>query len=539
MSLVSKSTRRSSGFDPRQFGNCLLWLDGADTTVFTLSGANVTQWRDRSSNAYVFVPDGSSPQRVTNGVSFNGTTQALRSNPGLSATLTGNSPVTGGETICIVGTFTGTTSRSYCMLGPDRYTGGTGAGTRSFEVVRTTSNVIQWARYGTGTVGAQTGPITSNVQFLVTGRNTGGVGTTRLNGTASATTATTSYAYSPGSLTYIGARYNVPTATADLFYQGTLNEIIVYNWINSNDLQAVEGYLAWKWGLTANLPAGHLYKSAPPFTIQLSPITHSGVSSVCYYWYDSADRNSFVLSGTNVTTWSNKVGTANSHLITGVSPTWTSNGVVFDGTTQFLRAPSVTQNSLTGAVYYFVVTPTGSTNRYYALLGGFSNTGGNSFGITRVSASSNTVSWYQAGALQGQQQNAGAISNVRFLIRSFTTSNTVTLEKGTNVQFDGSAAIIATSAATGLTSSAGSLFVGAHSSDNNGTPSLFFQGTIHEIICISNYGVVGGSLTDTVYQTYNSLAVEGYLATKWGVTQRTPAAHISRITPYPGRIALR
>ena len=30
------------------------------------------------------------------------------------------------------------------------------------------------------------------------------------------------------------------------------------------DLQTVEAYLAWRWGLQANLPAGHPYKSVPP-----------------------------------------------------------------------------------------------------------------------------------------------------------------------------------------------------------------------------------------------------------------------------------
>jgi len=27
----------------------------------------------------------------------------------------------------------------------------------------------------------------------------------------------------------------------------------------------VEGYLAWKWGLVANLPSGHPYKNLPPY----------------------------------------------------------------------------------------------------------------------------------------------------------------------------------------------------------------------------------------------------------------------------------
>jgi len=41
-------------------------------------------------------------------------------------------------------------------------------------------------------------------------------------------------------------------------------EIIVTNLRSDNIRQRIEGYLAWKWGLEANLPVGHPYKSAPP-----------------------------------------------------------------------------------------------------------------------------------------------------------------------------------------------------------------------------------------------------------------------------------
>jgi hypothetical protein len=42
-------------------------------------------------------------------------------------------------------------------------------------------------------------------------------------------------------------------------------EMVLYDHqLADADRQAVEGYLAWKWGLEANLPVGHLYKSAPP-----------------------------------------------------------------------------------------------------------------------------------------------------------------------------------------------------------------------------------------------------------------------------------
>ena len=42
-------------------------------------------------------------------------------------------------------------------------------------------------------------------------------------------------------------------------------DVIQYDGLISSDQrQKVEGYLAWKWGLQANLPAGHPYKTAAP-----------------------------------------------------------------------------------------------------------------------------------------------------------------------------------------------------------------------------------------------------------------------------------
>lgn len=46
---------------------------------------------------------------------------------------------------------------------------------------------------------------------------------------------------------------------------GDYSEIIIFNsLLSTTDRQLVEGYLAWKWGLEGNLPAGHPYKNAAP-----------------------------------------------------------------------------------------------------------------------------------------------------------------------------------------------------------------------------------------------------------------------------------
>ena len=58
----------------------------------------------------------------------------------------------------------------------------------------------------------------------------------------------------------VGARYS-----AGAQMDGVIAEIIFCDEEHSDDTRnKVEGYLAWKWGLEASLPAAHPYKSSPP-----------------------------------------------------------------------------------------------------------------------------------------------------------------------------------------------------------------------------------------------------------------------------------
>lgn len=49
------------------------------------------------------------------------------------------------------------------------------------------------------------------------------------------------------------------------FFEGKMAELLFFNAdLGTTDRQKVEGYLAWKWGLQANLPGGHPYAGAAP-----------------------------------------------------------------------------------------------------------------------------------------------------------------------------------------------------------------------------------------------------------------------------------
>lgn len=61
-----------------------------------------------------------------------------------------------------------------------------------------------------------------------------------------------------GSIVYLGRRGNN-------YHNGKIGEIVVVaSDISTADREKLEGYLAHKWGLQANLPSGHPYKTTPP-----------------------------------------------------------------------------------------------------------------------------------------------------------------------------------------------------------------------------------------------------------------------------------
>ncbi len=57
-------------------------------------------------------------------------------------------------------------------------------------------------------------------------------------------------------------------------FKGYVGEIVTYpTGLSNSDRQKVEGYLAWKWGLQANLPNSQPYKNAPPISLNAPVIT--------------------------------------------------------------------------------------------------------------------------------------------------------------------------------------------------------------------------------------------------------------------------
>ena len=109
---------------------------------------------------------------------------------------------------------------------------------------------------GWATQGATITKTTSNIVSLQysSASNTNNV-LVYFNGTLNFTTSSSSFTRTS---------YSLGRRTTN-YMTGNFYETLFYNTIPTTlQRQQIEGYLAWKWGLQGNLPAGHPYKNAPP-----------------------------------------------------------------------------------------------------------------------------------------------------------------------------------------------------------------------------------------------------------------------------------
>ena len=153
---------------------------------------------------------------------------------------------------------------------------------------------------------------------------------------------------------------------------GTISELIMYNTaLSTRDRQDIEGYLAWKWGLESQLPAGHPYATEPRnlvypnvnLTPAYPPMPMSQFPGV-QVWLDGADPLGTGEKVTTATTWydksglgqnavmSNTYGSAGGGILTA-SNTAEGQGMVVPLSTA--GRALVPANTFLNAISYFIV----------------------------------------------------------------------------------------------------------------------------------------------------------------------------------------
>ena len=247
-------------FNPTSIAGTQLWLDAADPSVVIKSGTTVTAWNDKSGNGNNGTASGS-PVLLAN--SINGSYPSIYFD--------------GASSIAGTTVNSGTTLTAFCILqttDANLNTNGrllslSSPGRNDYDNVQSCIAYDQFnnAQINTNRGNRGTVQVVYNVPVgtsaLVATIFYGNTSNTFYgNGSLEFTSTDPSWNQNFSITTYcIGNAINPNGA----WYKGRIGEIILYSTaLSSQQRQQVEGYLAWKWGLQANLPPTHLYKNYPP-----------------------------------------------------------------------------------------------------------------------------------------------------------------------------------------------------------------------------------------------------------------------------------
>jgi hypothetical protein len=237
-----------------------LWLDAGDASTITLNSTTVSQWNDKSGNGRN-ATQGTALQQPTytsnsqNGygiISFDGSNDNLD--------ISSTTVITSGNSNFGVFVAYKPKSITYGSILANYLVG-------NFELLFGSQTIAPylapWGLYNNASLDLDSDNYTQNANLFISCVRTGGSFVGYTNGTTKNTVANSASVYTganTASVWTLGANTdNGEAANMDLY------EIIVINGTVSTDTrQRTEGYLAWKWGLQANLPVGHPYKAAAP-----------------------------------------------------------------------------------------------------------------------------------------------------------------------------------------------------------------------------------------------------------------------------------
>ena len=518
----SASAQESSFFTPTMIPSLALWFDASDPATITQSGGLVSEWRDKSSNAYSVIQGtvGNRPTYATNllnglpGVQLSVTTylyQVGSSMPNFSS-----SPAT---TVYMVAK-NGSSMPNWNIINTMWFTGISGATQRyhySFGYL-TTNGITLFAK-GAAVVNPSSYVVPLNSNAIIGFSSSATSNFIFYNGsnTAYASSGALPSANNTTWFLFGDARTSTPPVTDENIY-----EYVGFNTVlTTAQQQLVEGYLATKWGLQSSLSNGHPYKTTPLYTIPslMTPATYptSVVNNPqfdprlipgCQLWLDASDTST-ITGTTAVSAWTDKSGNGNNTTIFG------------------------TPNSTYGTINNVKAMWFNGSSGTYGL---FSNTGATVSGFVVGTMNSATATYGRMIALGNNPGNDDSgtlqcpfllrhIGNQAFSTRRFQTNYTYSsytydapflasiIYDGTNGNLYVNGSTIVQFGSTGnFGYSNYSVGCGIYSISANTVDT--WAGFVGEVILYRS------ALTNTQRQQ-----VEGYLSWKWGMQANLPANH--------------
>ena len=221
-----------------------VWLDGADpagTGTAPADTASVATWVDKSGNGYNFT--------ATSAALYSTANKAPYFNNSYYTSAYTAAPVT--ETGFVVFKLNSTAAPQIII--------GANNGGREVSVANTfgqfgiIKSQVAWGQ----TVSGLTNSTTTLSTWQITSQTNTYIS---LNGALSLSGPTNIGTFTGGVTTGLGRE-----ATSSIPVYGWVMEIVMFNTqLSQTNQQKMEGYLAWKWGSQASLPAGHPYYSSAP-----------------------------------------------------------------------------------------------------------------------------------------------------------------------------------------------------------------------------------------------------------------------------------
>jgi hypothetical protein len=497
---------------------CSLWLDAADPSTLTLSGSNVAQWRDKSGNgnsAFV-TTSANQPTYANNRLTFSGAQY-------LFTPL--NSRIERQTLFAIVST-SATDIVQRAVLGQS---GREARGGYSFYLADGGSRTQRVHTWG-GSPGIKGAALDQNQVYIygATVVSATGSAVLYLNGNLAVSGSVASL--SSSEFTYVVGSGNGGTGGGlpEELLQGTLGELLLWNNVLSEtERQQIEGYLADKWGLKANLPAAHPFKIAPLISRPFGPLDVAG----CALWLDAADPSTLTLSGSNVTQWRDKSSTG-----TFAQPQRGHSGIIPTLTTS-TGVPSIFINNLnstaynTGTYTQLTVQANIQTAADYSVFAVIN--------LTQLAASSELQTIYTnrrvatAGERRAPQMGAGSSYEAN------TFDNTTRNASGGGFIGTGrlQTSLVASSDAfiqykDGVVFGSSGASANRFTTDADPLPSI--GGTFNSVE-VDNRFATGHFHELLVYTQSVSTAqrqqIEGYLANKWGIRASVPTTHPFKLFP--------
>lgn len=577
-------------FDPTIVPGCALWFDAADASSVTLSGSNVTAWRDKSGNARNITPTTNAFQYVT---AFNGSYPAISGvNTGGNGTIGSRSAFTLSNPSTVFAVFQNTGLNSGTTSFPYLFNAGSGS-TRAYAYAYNQTTTPGLFRISAGGANSDAATTVNTTTAQVYSMQMGASSTlTYQNGTLASTSVISGATLSSTTITIGGNT----TANA---WTGYFCEFILYNaTLSTSERQQIEGYLAWKWGLQASLPITHPYSSnysvVRPFLRAFQP---TDLPTSCLLWFDGGDATTLTLSGSNVTAWRDKSGNANN--ITSFSstqPTYsTSTGLLTFTNGTGTTTSSISLTSTTSySIFYVISFPTGLTdNNAFVFARSFQlsgtplfffgvNRGSYAVNVSGASISGSNTTYNVAttsGLTTGNTVTIAGITlgaatgyNGTGVVQSFVTNTSITINitsTGTPTSFSGATARNGTSnvnyysegnagggpyfffaTGQGFNTYSGSTFIASMTQSGATTYTLGMNGNVSAqtaaTATMANRQVIIGAGSGSAYglgevlfydgalSTQERQRVEGYLTWKWGA-QRTayPGASTNIATTHP------